>query len=70
MKPKVWTFIVGSVLVLSLASFLFLFRENTLQPKLGEVPFIFWSSFLLTVLIVALTYLGSRFFPYKEDTGK
>jgi hypothetical protein len=67
MKLKIWNIIVLSVIALSIGSFLFLFQENKIDPRLGGAPFIFWSSFLVAILLVILTFLGSRFFPHQEN---
>lgn len=67
MKSKIWNSIVLAVLILSVGSFLFLFRENKVDPRLGDVPFVFWTGLLVTVLLVGLTFLASRFFPYEES---
>jgi hypothetical protein len=67
MKPKIWKFLVFTVLILCIGSFLFLFKENKVDPTLAKIPFAFWTGFLITVLIVGLTFLASRFFPYQES---
>lgn len=66
MKPKIWNAIIFAVIALAVGSFFFVFEENKLTPVLWNIPFIFWSSFLISVLVVVLTYLGSVFFPYEE----
>lgn len=70
MKSKIWNILVGTVLTLSIVAFLILFRENKIEPKLAGVPFAFWSGFLVTVMIVVLTFLASRFFPYQASDKK
>lgn len=67
MKSKIWNILVLTVLTLSIVAFLILFRENKIEPKVANVPFAFWSGFLVTVVIVVLTFLASRFFPYQES---
>lgn len=67
MKSKTWNILVVTVLVLSILSFLFLFEENKVDPRLANVPFAFWTGFLVTVIIVILTFLASRFFPHQES---
>lgn len=67
MKSKIWNILVISVVSLATVSFLFLFKENKVDPTLAKVPYAFWSGFLVTVLIVVLTFLASRFFPYQES---
>ncbi len=67
MKSKIWTSIVLAVLVLTVGSFLFLFQENKTDPRMGGVPYVFWTGLLVTVVIVGLTFLASRFFPHTES---
>lgn len=67
MRSKIWNILVVTVLTLSIVSFLFLFEENKVEPTLASVPFAFWTGFLVTVAIVVLTFLASRFFPYQES---
>lgn len=66
MKSNIWKSIVFVVLLLSVGSFFFLFEENKVDPKLGSIPYVFWVGFLVTVLLVGLTFLASRFFPHEE----
>ncbi|MDI1324508.1 MAG: hypothetical protein PSV36_17310 [Algoriphagus sp.] len=66
MKYKIWKAIIFAVLALVIGSYLLVFKENKLTPELWNIPFIFWSGFLITVLVVALTFLGSVFFPFDE----
>jgi hypothetical protein len=70
MKPKIWNIIVFTVILITVASFTFLFRENQHDPELWNIPYTFWSGFLVTVLIVLATFLGSRFFPYHDPKIK
>lgn len=70
MKSKIWNILVLAVLALSIVSFLFLFEENKVDPRLADVPFVFWTGFLVTVVIVILTFLASRFFPHQESNKK
>jgi len=70
MKPKIWQFLVFSVVILTVGSFAFLFRENLDGPTLWNIPFIFWTSFIVSILIVLATYLGSIFFTHQESNKK
>ncbi len=70
MKPKIWNLIVLAVLVITVGSFLFLFRENRYSPELWNIPYVFWTGFLVTVLLVLATYLGSIFFPFHDSKGQ
>ncbi len=67
MKSKTWNSIVLAVLILSVGSFLFIFKENKIDPRLGGVPYIFWTGFLITVVLVGMTFIASRFFPHEES---
>lgn len=66
MKSKIWTLIVLAVLIVSVGSFLFLFVENKIEPKLGSIPFVFWTGLLVAIALVVLTALGALFFPHEE----
>lgn len=67
MKSKIWNLIALAVFFLSVGSFLVIFEENKIDPRLGGVPYIFWTGFLITVVVVGLTFLASRFFPHEES---
>ena len=67
MKSKIWNLIALAVFFLSVGSFLVIFEENKIDPRLGGVPYIFWTGFLITVVIVGLTFLASLFFPHEES---
>ncbi|UZD22588.1 hypothetical protein PBT90_04035 [Algoriphagus halophytocola] len=66
MKSKQWNFLVLAVTVLTVFAYLFLFKSGKLDPTLASIPFVFWSGFVVTVLVVIATFLGSKFFPYKD----
>lgn len=66
MQFKQWKTLVLTVTILTVGAFLFLFKENKLEPTLVSIPFTFWTGFLLTVLIVFATFLGSKFFPFED----
>lgn len=66
MKPKIWNAIIFAVIVLTVGSYWFVFEENKLTPELFNIPFIFWSGFLISVLVVILTFLASVFFPHED----
>jgi len=65
-KPKIWTIIVFAVLALAVFSYGIVFQASKPAPSLWNIPFIFWSSFLITVLVVLFTFLGSLFFQGEE----
>ncbi|MCE7054886.1 hypothetical protein LZF95_09400 [Algoriphagus sp. AGSA1] len=66
MKSKLWKQLVLAVLVLTACSYLFLFKEEKSDPSLANVPFAFWSGFLITVLVVLATFIGSKVFPFDD----
>ena len=66
MKLKLWHFLASAVILLSIVSFLLIFQEEKINPSIGSVPFIFWSSFAISVLIVLATFLGSIIFPQED----
>ncbi|MFN3999919.1 hypothetical protein [Algoriphagus sp.] len=70
MQSKIWNVLVIIVIALSIGSFLILFKENKVDPTISKIPFAFWTGFLVTVVIVVMTFLASRFFPYQESNKK
>lgn len=66
MKSKQWKQLVLAVIVLTVSSYLFIFEEGKLDPTLADVPFVFWSGFLITVLVVFATFIGSKVFPFED----
>ncbi len=66
MQSKQWKILVFAVILMTVGSFLFLFKENKLEPILAGIPFVFWTGFLITALVVFATFLGSRFFPFED----
>lgn len=66
MQSKQWKILVLVVICLTLGSFLFLFKENKLEPILAGIPFVFWTGFLITALVVFATFLGSKLFPFED----
>lgn len=67
MKTFYWRLLVVAVIAIGLISFLLIFRNDITSPRIGPFPYILWSSFLLTVLLVVLTYVGSKIFPFKDE---
>ncbi len=68
MKPKPWPLLASAVFLLSIISFWLVFQEGKTTPALGSVPYVFWSSFAITVLIVVATFLGSIIFPHQNSS--
>lgn len=70
MKSRKWILLVLAVVFLTLVSFLFLFTQGKVEPNFGPIPYVFWISFLVTCLVVIMTYVGSRIFPNLESERK
>lgn len=66
MKPNIWSLIVFAVLALAVFSYGLVFEEGKIAPAIWNIPFVFWSSFLITVLVVLCTFLGSIHFKEEE----
>ena len=66
MQSKQWKTLVLIVILMTVGSFLFLFKENKLEPILAGIPFVFWTGLLVTILVVFATFLGSKFFPFED----
>jgi hypothetical protein len=62
-----WRLVVAAAILLVVLSFGVFFRPGPAEPFLFSLPYVFWSSILITALLVVLTYLGTRVFPHKED---
>jgi len=70
MKSKSWNLLVLLVIILTVVSYLFLFKEQKVDPELGSVPYIFWTGFIVTVLLVFGTFLGSKYFPFEDPKNQ
>ena len=70
MNSRKWMLLVSAVVFLTLLSFLFLFSQGKSKPMLGPIPYVFWISFLVTCLVVILTFVGSRVFPHLDSDKK
>lgn len=41
--------------------------QGVASPMLGGIPYSLWTSFIITVLLVTLTYIGTRVHPGMQD---
>jgi len=41
--------------------------QGAFKPMLGGIPYSLWTSFIITVLLVVLTYIGTRVHPGMQD---
>lgn len=69
-KAKHWNICCGIAIILSLLTFTpFIIPQNVYEPRLMGVPYTLWTSFIITVMLVILTYIGTIVHPgvHKED---
>ncbi len=66
MKHKIWNSLVLFIVLLTILSFGFLFREQQVDPKMAHIPFTFWTGLIVTMIVVFCTFLASKFFPYED----
>ncbi|PZX51442.1 hypothetical protein [Algoriphagus chordae] len=66
MKSKQWKTLVLAVIVMTVCTYLFVFAEGKLEPSLAKVPYVFWTGFLVTALVVLATFIGSKVFPFED----
>ena len=66
MKSKQWKILVLAVIVMTVCAYLFIFKEGKLEPQVAKVPFVFWTGFLITALVVFATFIGSKVFPLED----
>jgi uncharacterized membrane protein len=62
-----WKLLVSIATALILICFAFVFVPRVNDPALLSLPFILWTGILATILLVVLTYLGAKYFPFKEE---
>ena len=61
-----WKFMVILACLITAAAYAFVFKHGIIQPFLFSMPYILWTGILITAIMVALTYIGSKSFPHKE----
>ena len=60
-KRKYWRILRTAVIALCLLTFTpLVIPEGVYKPELFGVPYSLWTSFLITVTLVFLTYLGTK----------
>ena len=60
-KRKYWRILRVLVIALCLLTFTpFVIPEGVYKPELFGIPYSLWTSFLITVALVFLTYLGTK----------
>lgn len=69
--PLYWRVSCAAVLVLSVLTFTpAVIPEGVTEPALLGVPRTLWAGILLTVALVAMTYIGARVHPGHPDTER
>lgn len=66
MNKKYWHILVGIVGVLAIFSYALFFTEVTTFQPIAGMPAKLLLGIIVTVLLVLLTYLGQRIFPYHD----
>lgn len=63
-KAKYWKICCGLVIILSLLTFTpLVIPIGEYEPMLFGVPYSLWTSFIITVLLVVLTFIGTIVHP-------
>lgn len=63
-----WRICIALVILLGLLQYTPLLKpQGVFNPSLVGIPFTLWTSFLITVALVALTYIGSRVHPGSDE---
>jgi len=72
-KPKLgWKICIAIFIILSVISFTpLVLPQNVYKPEVLGIPYTLWTSFLITLAFVLLTYVGTKLHPgNKEEEGK
>jgi hypothetical protein len=69
-KKRYWRICVAIVMVITILGYTpLMIPKGIYKPAILGIPYSLWLSFLLTVLLVLLTYIGSRVHP-GGDNGR
>ena len=67
-NKKYWTLCVVLVVVLLVLAYTPLMIPNGVyKPMILGIPYTLWTSFLITVILVTLTYIGSKVHPGSDE---
>jgi hypothetical protein len=67
-SKKYWTLCVVLVVVLMVLAYTPLMIPNGVyKPMILGIPYTLWTSFLITVILVALTYIGAKVHPGSDE---
>jgi hypothetical protein len=67
-KLKYWRICIILVILLIVVGYTPLMIPNGVyKPMILGIPYTLWTSFLITVILVALTYIGSKVHPGSDE---
>ena len=67
-NKKYWTLCAVLVIVLMVLGYTPLMIPNGVyKPLILGIPYTLWTSFLITVILVTLTYIGSKVHPGSDE---
>lgn len=67
-KRLYWRICCIAAIILSIITFTpLVIPQGVSKPELGGVPYSLWTSFVITVLLVILTYIGTRVHPGMQN---
>jgi hypothetical protein len=67
-SKKYWTLCVVLVIVLLVLGYTpLMIPEGVYKPMILGIPYSLWTSFIVTVVLVALTFVGSKVHPGSDE---
>ena len=70
-SKKYWNLCMVLVMVLMVLAYTPLMLPNGVyKPMILGIPYTLWTSFLITVLLVLITYIGSKVHPGSDEGGE
>jgi len=70
-NKRLWNIIVTAVILIIAITFSpLIINPGKITPSILGLPFTLWTSILLTIALVILTYLGGRVSPNDEEESK
>jgi hypothetical protein len=70
-SKKYWRLCVVLVLVLMVLAYTpLMIPKGVYKPMILGIPYTLWTSFLITVLLVILTYIGAKVHPGSDEGGE
>ncbi len=71
MKKNAWKICMVVFCILTIISFTpLIIPQGQFKPELIGIPYSLWSSFLITVALVALTWVGTKVHPGRKEEEK